>query len=221
MKQYNIIFKLSDTERIVLSLKESIDRIHCCYWADIFYVQNNTHYLLMHEVVRYSMDCFVGSLKKVLSNQLKLHPSIEIYGSLKKDIGYIFNEQRYGNSKNVIEELEEIEEGKKYTIWVGYKYMVWAKDVVLWMYNDDVGNIFLEITPCFPGKPTYFDVNESLTNEEKENLAKYNQWIKGYKPLLIRKVSREIAQQWLIQANKVLSIIEENVKKMRLEQKLS
>ena len=165
----------------------------------------------MHEVVRYSIECFEGALKKALNNKLKLHSSIQMNGPLVKDIGYIFNEQRYGNFKNIIE--EKIEEGEKKTLWIGYKYMVWAKNFILWIYNDDIGDIILEITPCFQGKRIYLDSNEPLTLEEKETIAKYNQWIKNYQPILIRKVSRKIVQIWLKQTNVILETIEKNIRR--------
>lgn len=211
MKPYDIIFQLNGTQKIILSLEESLDHVHCCYWANIFFIQHDARYLLMNEVVRYSMDCFVGALKKVLANKLKLHPSIEIDGQLTKDIGYIFNENRQGNNENVV---EEIENGEKYAMWVGYKYMVWGKNAILWMYNDDTGNIFLEITPSFPGKPTYLDLDNPLTQEEKENITKYKQWIKTYQPILIKKIPQSTAEKWLKQANDILAIIRKNVEQI-------
>ena len=85
--------------------------------------------------------------------------------------------------------------------WVGYRSLLWSHEVATWLYNDENGSIILEITPIFPGD--FYD----------EDKTSYNQWIQNYKPYLLRKLSKEVAQQWLDQADCLLKKIEENIKK--------
>lgn len=218
MKSTEIIFKLNEIEKIVITLEESIKHVDCCYRAPILYFQGDREYLLENGnifSVRDNIQKFINLVAKALSNKLVLHPSLKSNTPIVKDIGYFFNESRQNKPGIVYDEEENGEQG----YWVGMKYMLWAEDDVTWMYNNESGDIIFEITPCFPGKPTYWFEKEPFSQEEIENSLWYEQWIKDYKPLLIREIPREVAQKWLDQAHEILETIEENIVRMKEEER--
>jgi hypothetical protein len=84
------------------------------------------------------------------------------------------------------------------------RYHLWAgKNLMSWMYNDDEGNIIFEVTPIYPYM--YEDA------EKEPSYVPYKEWIKDYKPLLIRKISKEVAQKWLKDANTIVEQINNNI----------
>ena len=214
--KHEIFFNLSTTEKIRIECEDGIQDVHCCYWGHIFFIQEHHSYLLMHDTIMYCQQCFAGILKKVLANKLKLHSSMQLHGPLNKDIGFCFNESRQ-SKPDLVRKVEENGEGGG---WIGMKYMVWGSKVITWIYNDSDGNIIFELTPSFPGEPTYKFDDEPPTPEEIANSAWYEEWIKSYKPILIRKIPREVAQQWLEQAEEILKTIEDNIARMSAENTL-
>lgn len=209
MKNYDLIFQLNDNEKIAIKLVEPIQEIHCCYEAQIIFIdRSGSQYLINEDSVRESMYSLSGLLNKALKNQLKINALLSL-----RDIGYFFNEYRQSKPDTIYEIDDSGQEGD----WIGSKYLLWGKEVTAWIYNNDQGEIIFEITPDFPGQPTYRFNDEPLSLEEQENYKKYEEWIKNYKPLLIRVISREIAQQWLDQANEILTAIEDNIKRLKAE----
>ncbi|HSC25172.1 MAG TPA: hypothetical protein VLB80_03095 [Candidatus Babeliales bacterium] len=200
MNKYNIIFTLNTTEKIIIHLEESLENVDCCYRTDITLLQENQYYLLSIDPIHYSITRFHNFLNKALYNELYLHKS------LTNDIGYLCNEY-YQNTTGFV--TEELIGG---STWVGYKYHLWeaaSKDVrlVTWLYNKPDGSIIIEITPCYPYlycEPT-----------EEPNYISYNEWIKTYKPYLIREIPHAIAQEWLKQAEYIIQTIESNAKKWK------
>lgn len=211
MIQNEITFMINEVEKIVFKLDCSIDSINCCSEASIYFIKNNHQFLLdKDDSIRFNLECLVDIIMKALHNELILHKSII------NDIGYDYNEYKQGKSGFTFEK----DKGDDNELWVGYKYLLWGYEEVVWVYNDENLNIILEITPKFLNK-----ISES-SDLEKENVlieiansVLYEQWIKDYKPFLIRKIPRNVAQQWLDQANQILKQIEENIKRMRSERK--
>lgn len=207
MIKNNIVFNLNDTEKIIIKLEDHISLVHCCYQEFIVFKQNNNEYLLAKDSIRFKLQCFVSILSKALENKLLLHKSII------SDIGYSYNEHRQGKAGFVFEK----DGNNDYETWVGYKYLLWGYEATSWIYNDNKENIIFEITPRFPGKATYPDPAEQFSEDQIANSLWYEEWIKDYKPILIRVIPRATAQQWLDQANQILEIIEENINRMRAE----
>ena len=89
--------------------------------------------------------------------------------------------------------------------WVGERYLVWSTsckyNISTWLYIKNE-KIILEITPDYPW--TFVDPKSG------ENYITYDEFIKNYKPYVIREISREIAQQWLDKTAELIHIIEVN-----------
>jgi hypothetical protein len=200
MSKNEIIFMLNDTEKIVIPFEEGLDKVHCCYETPIFLYQGSQKSLLTSESLRENMYILSNLLGKALNSSLPLHESIV------KDIGYLENEHLQGRSGLVYIKLES----RNY--WVGSKNNLWSpclanSNLTTWIYNDVDDFIIFEVTLLYP----YHFSDPAETG----NVISYDQWIQGYKPYLIRRIPRTVAEQWLVQANKILQQIEKNVERFR------
>jgi hypothetical protein len=195
MKLDKYIFSLNNTEKIIIR-SQLEDVIHCCYEASIFLCQDTEEILLSIDSVRMNMGWFSEALNKALSNNLQLHASIT------QDIGFLFNRDRNEEKPDLA--YEKIE---RVNFWVGDKYKLWSYRVATWLYNDQAGNIILEITPIYP--KTFRDPAKDLDIDD------YEAWMKTYEPMLIRTISVDTARTWLAQANDILKQIEENIKMLQ------
>jgi len=201
-----IIFKLNSGEKIVILLKDALKDIRCCYFDfDILLIENNHYYNLSNSIdsLRVSLENLQSLLTLAFQNKLSLHKAFQHI-----DIGYMYNEYKLSQPSVIY----ETPEGSKFKSWIGDKYLLWGNELILWIYNNDLGEIILEVTPPFPGESIYLAPGEEMTEEDKKNLIRYHNWIKGYQPFLIQIIPREIAKQWIEQANNILKIIENNTK---------
>jgi hypothetical protein len=192
LNDFNIVFKINKAEDIIIELNEALENVHCCYNADIFYINNLYKTSIASDFIRYSLAILKGLLTKALKNKLRLHRSIT------NDIGYLYNEELQDKPGLFYKTSKE---GRKF--WIGESYSLWNSSLDSWLYNDKDGNIIFEITPTYP---SYYTEPETSTD-----YISYEEWIKSYKPFLIRKIPVEVARQWLDQANAILKKIEENV----------
>ena len=209
--KHEIVFNIDTSQKIIIELETSLADIHCCSEAPIFFLENDKKYLLACDSVRFKLELFRGHLSYVLANKLTIHESLKLHEPIMKDIGYIFNEYWQGK------QAEKDANG----VWIGDKYRLWGKEAIIWLYNNDLGEIVFEVTPVFPGKRMFSWDREkkSFSQEEVSHSLQYEEWIKNYSPIVMRTIPRETAQQWLDQANKILATIEKNIMRMRAEGK--
>ena len=199
MSLSNLTFLLSSTEKILIQ-QNTNDLIDICYKAPIFWVDSSKELLLSLDSIRMNIGWFNGIIHQALLHELKLPNSIN------QNIGYQYN--RYINEDNPNIEYEKIETIKS---WVGNRYKLWSYSVETWMYNDEHGNIILEITPVYP--KTFRDPEEDLDINDYEN------WMKSYAPILIRTIPRNIAENWLKQTEDILEEIKANIKMLQEKKK--
>ena len=209
MKRHDIIFELNSTEKIVLNLDVPVHNLDCYSEAAIYFV-GNAQYLLAKDSVQFKLQGLRGILEKALGDRLLLHTSIT------RDIGYMYNEYRQGKPDFVY----EFDPVVKYDAWVGYKYLLWGMQEIAWIYTNENNDIIFELTSCFPGDIINPDQDELVSPEDIANSLWYEAWIKKYEPLLIRKMSRDIVQQWLDQANELINMIDHNTQVMLTNKKL-
>jgi hypothetical protein len=200
MKRNNICFRLTNSESMKIELGESLDYVDCCYRARIFLLHEEVESLLSDDTLLYNMQRLCDVLRASLTNELLPHESIN------DDIGYLYNEYYQDESKFVETQFE----GQ--SIWIGYKYNLWSaytnkSRLVTWIYNDRDGNIILEVTPFYPY--LYCDP------EEESHYVSYEEWIKNYQPLIVRKISKKIAQEWLEQAETIIKRINANIERWK------
>ncbi len=200
MHSYDIIFVLNKDEKLVVDLEKPFEQLPCYCQTTISFYSGSREYLLnLNDDLESSMQRFSNSITKSLNNSLHLHES------MTNDIGYLYNEylkyelnnsddERRLNSNLVYED--------EFDSWVGIQYQIWScGQWAAWMYNDENGKIIFEITLRYPG----FFVEE----DEFIVMPSYEDWIKNYQPTIIRVISKDIAQKWLEQANKILLYIKE------------
>ena len=192
-----IVFTLDHDNRIVVQLEHSLNDIHCCYRAPIIFLSNDVSYRICQRSIQDSLETFVEKLTKALNSQLKLHESITM------DIGYLCNES--GQEKSSVTYTED-------GLWVGWDNKLWASgkpNLDTWLYNNKNGEIILEITPSYKWH------NPDL--DRGADYIPYEEWIKSYKPLLIRTIPTDVAKQWLEQADEIVKKIDENIARMQQE----
>lgn len=190
-----LTFLLPDKEKITVQSNPN-DFIDTCYQAPIFWVDKSKEILLSLDSVRMNMGWFNEMLNQALLNQLKLPNSIN------KNIGYQSNQDINEDIFNI--EYEKIENIKS---WIGNRYKLWSYSVETWIYNDEQGNIILEITPVYP--KTFRDPEEDLDIDDYQN------WMKTYAPILIRTIPRDVAGTWLKQTEEILEEIKNNIKTLQ------
>lgn len=183
----NKIFQISKTKKIVLKITEPINEIHLFTEGTIYLVEEEKQIVLSEDSIRENMNVLNYILTRAIKGQYTLHESI------KKDIGYLYNEELQEKPGLSYEKLERRD------VWVGLKYNVWFNDFATWIYNNNEGAILLEITPVYPG---YFDELYETS---------YDEWIKYYKPYLTKEISIETAQDWLQKARSILNQIDKNI----------
>jgi|SRR5579872_2427792 len=203
MNTSKLVFSLNKTEMIVVEFQDDIDKMHCCSEAPIFFVQGAQKYMLENWTLSFNIPILSSLLNLVLKNELQLHALIT------KDLGYLYAQYKfYSADRTMLEKIGFVfEQVNGQYSWVGERYLVWAYDMAVWLYNDGNGDIVLELTPVYKGNKFDFDGETDFTQ--------YEQFLRDYKPLFTRTLSREVAQQWLEQANSILRQMTENSERQR------
>lgn len=199
MKKYRIAtFKLPDEEKIIIESPYPINEFACCDEIPILFLYGKDHYVLNTDLLREAMSMFAIFLERALANQLPLHESI------KQDIGFLWNEELQEKPGLVYEKFND----RNY--WVGQSHLLWdtpstvKPETTTWLYNDNNGSIVLEITPTYPW--------HFVKPKKREIKIPYEEWMSGYKPFIVRTIPREVAEQWLKQAQELVIILEDKMK---------
>lgn len=203
MKKHEIVFEIGQNEDIVFALEEPIAAVDCCYEVRAILCWHGHKFLLNEDVLKYQMSRVKSLLSRAIMDQLVIHKSIGF------NIGSLFTSYRFYSFDRELSKQQGLifdEENE----WVGSKHLLFAHDIAVWIYNDQRGAIILEFTPWYKGNNFDF--------EGETDFTQYEQFLKDYKPLFIRTISRDIAQQWLNQANGILKQIAENIERFENEQ---
>lgn len=207
MYPYDIVFKLNNDEKFIVELDNYIEKLPCyCFIPIVFFIKQQGYVLSewgLPEIVQPLRD----NLVKAVNNEMQLHKSIT------QDIGYLENISfEYDNKQaEIADKIDEdywqphpdlmYTQDENFFSWIGNAYNIWGHgNLATWIYNDKQGNIVFEITPRYPG----------LFAEDKSGInISFEDWMKTYKPFVVRIISPEVAQQWIEQANKIIAYIEE------------
>jgi len=198
----NIELNLNNTEKLNIELTLSLDQMHCCDYGFISFQNDNNSIMLYNDSLRPGMSVLEEVLMDVISGNYTLHSSID------KDIGYIWNIYLNSTSKKtsgLIFNNDGFWVGDRHLIWTnsGYDYPITAT----WLYNNDQGEIILEVTPSYKW--------HFLDPEPGDEFISYEDFMKSYQPILFRTISKEVAQEWLVQAQAILKQIENNIERDR------
>ena len=189
---------MNTTEKITFKLPCTIKELHAFDRITIeFHDNNQQYYILYNNFADGAISRLQVMLRRALNNNLEKHPSIT------HNIGYLWNEELAEKPGLTYTQLEGTDH------WVGIQNLLWSTTaqirpvVSAWLYNNATGDIVFEVTPTYPwhfSEPTDAD----------KDYMEYEDFMKDYKPLLIRTISTEVAQQWLVQAQDLLKHIEKN-----------
>ena len=189
----------------ILDNNEHIELQYFCPSKELFSC-TNIKIVLKGEKNLILYDNFADGALSALKNLLTaaLDCRLKKHSSITKNIGYLWNEEMHDSPGLVYKKLE----GRDH--WVGLSNLLLSetrpgKDSgSSWLYNDDQCTIILEITPSYPW--------HFRDPKAGEKYITYEEYMKSYKPLLIRTIPRDKAQEWLTQTQQLSKIIEENEK---------
>jgi hypothetical protein len=168
--------------------------------VDIVYENQGVRTFLCDHPSLHAFDSLDSSLKYFLNHNLELDCSI------KKDIGYLWNQQLAGSKDSDL--VYEMAEGR-FKYWIGKHFLLWCgRPLATWMYAKN-GILFLEITPVY--KWHFKDPGP----EDQDEFASYEEFKKNYKPFLITQISAETAREWLKQTGRLLKILDFNADKYK------
>jgi hypothetical protein len=108
-------FILNSAEYFIIILKKVDDVIDCCYRTPIILNFNNHQIIIANEDVQEYAERLDDLLKLALFQNLKLHNSI------KKDLGYYWNQDMNENNPDIF-----YEQGEGHEDWIGTKYLLWS-----------------------------------------------------------------------------------------------
>ncbi len=189
------IFTLNKYIKITIEPDEySVDTIDCFQEASFSIIQNNQKILLCHNFFSSYLEEFIIALKQSVQKNRQLD------SYFFKNIGYYWNESMNGvDPENPFNENYALLK----------KYALWESHITTWIYNDEQGNIILEITPYYP-----------YAFSDEYSYQDFLTWMQNYKPLLKTILPRHTAEQWLIQAQQILDTIDENTQMLHEQGKL-
>jgi hypothetical protein len=201
----NKILELYCSKNFIISIESDfkIDELYSCDDITIK-LNNNKIYILECDCLRYSLLGLRSMLCEAFENKLQLHESIN------QDIGILWNKEFQNKTELIYEECE----GQEF--WVGRVFLLWSTpgdikpSLTTWLYNDKDRNIIFEVTPTY-----YWNFIDPLSDEQ--DYITYEEFIKNYKPLLIEKISKEAAKEWILKIDELLKIIQSNEKKFLSE----
>lgn len=182
-------FTISDNVKIVIQLNHPYDQLHCCYTPTIHFMQYN-HKMSINKGTdaRDLTEQFIKILDKCLQNKLPLPDGIQ-------DLGIVANQYHNQNPKeNVPYKPCDLL----------YEYVIVDHDYFMMLYNDEHGNIVLQISPAYPFRNRY--------GNKKPSYNHFLRWMKeSYKPKATFIISKDIAETWLSQLHQILEIITINI----------
>ncbi len=191
-----LIFKLDELEFIKFVPDHDLnceETKHCCDHAKIYFIHEQQSLLIGQNPSGDILNQFAKNLGNALDNKLQLHESIT------QNLGFMINEYYH----------QIFSPNSESSYWVGLNYEIWSTMgdantyTTTWLYNDDKGDIILEITPLYTWS---FQENEI----ENPMFTTYDEFIKNYKPILRRVIPHKIAQAWLKKAHQWYGIFYKN-----------
>jgi len=204
----NLTFILNDREGFLINLKQIDDVIHCCYLTNISLYIHIEKIIIGKSIIIDLVEGLKDKLILTLSNKFELHDSID------KNIGYYWNQYLHEENPNLFFNLSDNK--KEVKSWIGSQYLLWTTDsskknkqYATWLYNDINGNIIFEVTPIYP--------EEYVDWDDLDEMQAYQEWMKTYEPFFTRIIPKDIAMQWLDQANFILKTIDNNVEMLSKE----
>jgi hypothetical protein len=202
-----IVLPLDDARSIVICLEKNLGDVDRDTDASFFMAYGDDTYSLLGTTrISFAARRLRDTLTSALINGFELHDSI-------MDIGYSFNEW-WQNKFNVVEK-----ECDGRNVWVGYKHMIlwgYPQPFTGWIYTRK-SDIYFELALAYGGPVTCPFTGKYYPANDTDTVIPYEQWKRDHYGIIFSKVlSKNIAVQWLEQANYIIKIIDINIAKMRV-----
>lgn len=190
MKYIYGILKINTHTKIIVGGRLPLSKVGIFYEVMVLFHEKNYSLLIGRDISINIAEQFISLFTKAINKCLVLDESCY-------NIGRLDNE--YDSSVWIYKDENRISIKKDgHDNWIGEQYRLCVyKERVSWLYNDQYGNIILEVTP-------WFNVRKY------KNQVVYEKWIKNYKPILKRTIAPEIAQKWIQQMEVLLRTVRVN-----------
>jgi hypothetical protein len=197
MNNAEFVFRLNPEIKIIIRIDEYDEEVPYCFYDASFYLWYKEE---MIKLCYFSLQSYIDKLIEFLQRSLQNQKQLPCY--LAKNIGYVWNE--YVNVSNH-QKLSYAD--KKYEFLENY--YIWYSSYTTWIYNDEQGDIILEVTPSYPN-----------TYSEKFSYKGFLAWMENYKSFLRVVIPQQVAELWLMQATQILAAIDENTQRLHAQGKL-
>jgi hypothetical protein len=193
-----VVFSLNDSEKIVMILKSNLDDTNGYVKAACYFIQGNDSYWLGVNTLSFFCKQLKYVLTRALNNRLQFNASI------KQEIGFMWNEVL---QENITDLATEDINGE--ITWVGFNNMIYSGSCAAWIYTYNNAILF-KLTPVF--RDGIMSRKYDFVSEADEKVP-YEEWIKHYRPCLVRELSKDTVRQWLLRISCIVQTIEENMKR--------
>ena len=191
------VFVINESSKIVIKLDKKIDFIDCCYPLDFVLMQGENEFSLGNEHLSYFLEAFLPLLKSILKNEVTLDKSI--IDDIGLESGRIFYKSWLSGGLDAV-----YKDNADSSSWVGEKACFWGNnDHVVWIYNDNEGDISLKLTKPYP--------NHYIIEDEDLFKQAFESWEKNYKTIFFSKITKETVRQWINQIEEIYDQMQINI----------
>lgn len=186
-----LILPLDTTSRLIIQSPVPINDLALLQRVQIVFQDGTAEYVLYVQEIVEALDTLCPCIQRVLTGNHILAPRIA-----NKDIGYLHNKSTWLSFIRYMERVRRL-----------HPFLVLSAlgddfpYLETWLYNDKAGNIILHITEF---------CRHEVGVSRKDYKIVHDQFMKNYKPLVVRTVPREVAKEWLFQLERLLKITEDN-----------
>ncbi|MBI2352853.1 hypothetical protein HYV11_01250 [Candidatus Dependentiae bacterium] len=202
---YKLKFILDEQKSLCLvSDNLPMQEVYTCYHLKMYWCNDKNRLLIGQDSSGEFVYQFERLLPLALKHQLKLDASI------KKSFGFYWNEI-FADRRSFVNLAYRYTDDNKTLNWIGTKYILSetldsvSPSITTWLYNNEDGDIILEVTEMFT-----WSEQEVASSEEMD---RYFEFLKNFKPILKQVIPKKVAEQWLRKAKKWYKIFYDNEQK--------
>lgn len=186
----NFIFKNDFFE---LWADRKLEHIHrCCDWGYFFYIYKGARILLCHQGPYDTFEDLSNLLKKCLTGDHYLQQN-------SQNIGFSYNEYKEDSRRD--ETIKKDWEPFYNHLFTTTNFSA-SIECASWLYNNEKGEIVFEITPLYKW--------HNRDPYSIEHYYSYEEFKKDYTPIAQIIISKQDAEQLLIQAEAFMKIFSDN-----------
>jgi len=169
-----------------------LEQVYNCYELDVWFIDTKNDQSIKFGFTDAGSFCYTLQQKipKLLNRQCVIDVSVS------SDLGFLMNQD--------FQNLYDQEYGFDEYYFFGNSHSRRRPYYSSWLYNNDHGNAIFEICPKYPWN------DEDEKDRKRSDFMLYDQFMKNYKPALVRKIELEYLQQWLKQVNHLVPVFEKN-----------